>query len=78
MDIRGHLVVGSVGSVLPDFFLWFFYFRKKWLPETHLLVRCHRFLHSYKGLILIFSLAFSSHIIIDWFSRHRNENSTQN
>lgn len=70
MDIRGHLLVGSVGSVLPDFFLWFFYFRKKWLPESHYLVKCHRFLHSYKALIWIFVLGFSSHIIIDWFSKH--------
>jgi len=63
--------LGGVSAVAPDLVLAAFGWRHTWLPETHILVRTHRFLHSASGLLFIAFLGWASHIVIDWFSPHR-------
>ncbi len=65
--------IGAAAAIAPDTVLALFGWRKEWLPESHPLVKAHRFLHSPSGLIWIFALAWASHVILDWFSPHRTE-----
>lgn len=66
-----HAAVGAVAAILPDIALVFFGWRRQWLPESHTLVRMHRFLHSPGGLVFVFCLAWASHVVLDWVSPHR-------
>lgn len=72
MKSHQHALIGAVAAMTPDIFLAFFGWRKKWLPEDHPLVKAHRFLHSPTGLVWIITLAVASHIVVDWFSKHRS------
>lgn len=68
-----HLVVGAIASVAPDLVLSTFVWRNQWLPESHPLVRLHRFLHSPTGLWVIWCLGWTTHVVADWFSKHRGD-----
>lgn len=70
MNPLGHIVAAASGAVIPDVFLVLFGWRKQWLPETHVLVKCHRFLHSPHGLVFFFVMGAVSHILIDWLTPH--------
>lgn len=72
MNAVEHMAIGAVTALLPDVVLAMFGWRKKWLPENHLLVRAHRFLHGPNGWLFITSLAVASHLIADYFSHDRN------
>jgi len=65
--------VGIISAIMPDIILVSFGLREEWLPESHLLVRSHRFLHDHRGVLLIVVLAWASHVVIDRFSEHRME-----
>lgn len=62
------MVTGGVAAIAPDVILFTFGWRKTWLPEAHPLVRWHRLIHHRNGLILIWLLGWSTHIIADWFT----------
>lgn len=64
--------LGASASVLPDTLLIFFGWRRDWLPDTHPLVRAHRFIHSGRGLLFVFLIGWASHIIADWLTPHRS------
>lgn len=66
-----HMVIGAVAGAAPDVALFMFGWRKKWMPESHPLVRAHRFLHSPASIPLIIGLAWASHLIADAYSPHR-------
>ena len=66
-----HLLTGALYGTLPDLLLLSFGWRRRWLPESHPLVRAHRFLHGPGGLVLVAILAYASHLIIDRRSTHR-------
>lgn len=66
-----HMAIGAVVAALPDITLALFGWRKEWLPQSHPLVRAHRFLHSPASIPLIVGLAWTSHLVADWFSPHR-------
>lgn len=74
MSGPGHALVGAavgaVAAVAPDAALALFGWRRTWLPESHPLVRAHRFLHSGSGLALVAVLAWASHVVIDRYSEH--------
>jgi len=61
-------LVGGVGAILPDIFLMFFGWRSEWLGEDHTLVKLHRFTHGRRGLVIIWLLGWTSHVIIDWLT----------
>lgn len=63
-----HALLGAAVAVAPDAMLVLFGWRREWLPETHPLVRAHRFLHSPAGIV---AAAWASHVIADRFSPHR-------
>jgi hypothetical protein len=64
-----HAAIGAAVAIAPDAALVLFGWRRAWLPETHPLVRAHRFLHSPAGLV---AAAYASHLIADRFSTHRS------
>lgn len=66
-----HIVIGAVTAALPDAALALFGWRKEWLPESHPLVKAHRFLHSPASIPAIVGLAWVSHLIADRMSPHR-------
>jgi hypothetical protein len=68
-----HALVGAAAAVLPDLVLFTFAWRKQWLPEDHKLVKLHRFIHSPAGLVLVWCVAWSTHIVLDWFSHHNTQ-----
>jgi hypothetical protein len=70
MKTHHHALVGATASVLPDLLLFLFGWRRKWLPESHPLVRGHRFLHSHHGLLFVWLIGWSTHIVIDWFTHN--------
>ncbi len=72
MKAREHAMIGAAAAVAPDIFLALFGWRQDWLPKQHPLVRAHRFLHSPQGLVAIWLMGWSTHVIIDWFSPHRS------
>ena len=71
MRSPAHAVIGAVVAVLPDVVLVLYGWRKTWLPESHPLVRAHRFLHSWRSVPMVVGLAWASHIIVDRYSTHR-------
>lgn len=68
-----HFILGGLVSTLPDVPLLLYGWRKDWVPETHPLVRLTRFLHTWKGLLLILGLAYVSHLLADAFSSHNTK-----
>jgi hypothetical protein len=66
-----HILVGAAAAALPDIVLMSYGWRKDWLPEDHPLVRAHRFLHSPPGIIVPFTIGWTSHLIADRYSAHR-------
>lgn len=70
MKTYHHALIGAVAASLPDLVLLTFAWRKDWLPESYYLVKVHRFIHSPRGLVLVWCIAWTSHIVIDWFSKH--------
>jgi len=68
---KTHALVGAGAALLPDVMLLAFGWRRSWLPESHPLVRTHRWLHSPSGLVTVALLAYGSHLLIDRHSRHR-------
>jgi hypothetical protein len=66
-----HMAVGAVAAALPDVVLFAFAWRRDWLPEGHPLVRAHRFLHTPRGIIVPFAIAWASHLVTDKYSEHR-------
>lgn len=71
MNAASHAALGAVVALLPDAALAAFGWRKDWLPESHPLVRVHRFLHSPEGMALVVAAAYASHLIADRHSTHR-------
>lgn len=63
--------VGAAAAAAPDAALALFGWRRTWLPETHPLVRAHRFLHRPAGLIVPLTAGWVSHLIADRYSTHR-------
>jgi len=72
MPWHKHALIGAGAALLPDAALALFGWRRTWLPESHPLVRLHRFLHSPQGLVWLLFVAMASHILVDWFSPHRS------
>lgn len=68
MNSVRHALLGATVAVLPDVVLATYGWRKTWLPETHPLVRAHRFLHRPEAVV---AAAWASHVIADRYSRHR-------
>lgn len=66
-----HMAIGAITAALPDMMLAAFGWRKTWLPESHFLVRAHRFLHSPASIPVVIGLAWASHLVADKFSPHR-------
>lgn len=75
MKTSAHMLVGAVAAALPDLVLFTFGWRKKWLPETHPLVKAHRFLHSPAGIVVPITIGWITHLIADRYSTHRTEDS---
>lgn len=71
MKPHEHFLVGGTAALLPDFVLAWFVLRKEWLPESHILVRIHRFLHSPQGWLAFAFIGLTTHYIMDWISPHR-------
>lgn len=71
MQWHRHALLGAGVALLPDLALVFFGWRRTWLPESHPLVRLHRFWHSPQGLVWLICAAIASHIAVDWVSPHR-------
>lgn len=65
------MAVGAFAAALPDVMLALFGWRRAWLPETHPLVRAHRWLHSPAGLIVPITAGWVSHLVADRYSAHR-------
>lgn len=63
--------VGAVAAVAPDVLLLAFAWRGTWLPESHPLVRAHRFMHSPAAVPVVIGLGWASHVVTDRFSSHR-------
>lgn len=70
MKTWGHVVAGAIGGAAPDLALYLFGWRRLWVPETHPLVRLHRFMHSKEAVIWLFFVGYLTHVVIDWFSTH--------
>ena len=70
MKAHRHALVGAASGVLPDLILFLFGWRRQWLPEAHPLVRAHRFLHSAHGLLFVWLIGWSTHVVIDWFTHN--------
>jgi hypothetical protein len=68
-----HLLLGAAAGAAPDVLLLAFGWRRTWLPESHPLVRAHRFLHSPAGLVVPLLLGWGSHVVADRYSTHRTE-----
>ena len=68
-----HMIVAAIGAGLPDVMLATFAWRKKWIPDTHPLVRIHRYIHSTRGLLTVFFLAWASHVFTDFFVTHNTK-----
>lgn len=66
-----HAAVGAAAAVAPDVLLLAFAWRRTWLPETHPLVRAHRFLHSPASIPVVLAVGWATHVITDRYSRHR-------
>lgn len=73
MNWPKHAALGAAAALLPDAALLCFGWRRRWLPETHPLVRTHRLLHSPAGIVM---LAAASHVVADRYSHHRTERET--
>lgn len=71
MQVHKHIIAAVVGGVAPDVMLLFFGWRKVWLPESHPLVKLHRLLHSPRGLVLAWLIGWTTHVVADWLSPHR-------
>lgn len=67
-----HAAIGATVAVLPDIALFAFGWRKDILPESHKLVKVHRFIHSSKGLLFVVCLAWASHVVVDWLTPHNH------
>lgn len=66
-------VAGAAAAVAPDVLLLAFAWRSEWLPETHPLVRAHRFLHSPASVPVVLAIGWATHVITDRFSSHRQK-----
>lgn len=71
MKTPAHMLIGAAAAAAPDVLLAAFGWRKTWLPETHPLVRAHRFLHSPAGIVVPITVGWASHLIADRYSTHR-------
>ena len=71
MRTPAHMIVGAAAAAAPDAALALFGWRRRWLPETHPLVRAHRWLHSPAGLVVPLALGWASHLVADRYSWHR-------
>jgi len=66
-----HVIVGAVSALAPDAALSLFFWRNQWLPESHTLRRLQRFLHSPTGLWVVWCVGYTTHVVLDWFSKHK-------
>ena len=66
-----HAAIGAAAASAPDALLLLFAWRRTWLPESHPLVRAHRFLHSRQAVLYLVALAWATHVITDEHSSHR-------
>ena len=73
MNAWRHAAIGAAAGVAPDILLTLFGWRRRWLPESHPLVRGHRFLHGRASIPVIIVVAWSLHIAIDKRSKHREK-----
>ena len=73
MKTHQHIAVGVAASALPDAVLFLYGWRRTWLPDTHPLVRVHRFIHSRTGLVAVWLICWSLHIVIDWWTHGPNQ-----
>lgn len=71
MKTPQHMLIGAAAAAAPDMVLALYGWRRTWLPETHPLVRAHRFLHSPAGVVVPLTAGWVSHLIADRFSAHR-------
>lgn len=71
MKTPAHIAVGALAAAAPDIALALFGWRKTWLPETHPLVRAHRFMHSPKALPVVLAVGWVTHLVTDHYSKHR-------
>lgn len=70
MRTPAHLLLGAAVAAAPDVMLLAYGWRRTWLPDSHPLVRAHRFLHSPAAVV---AAAWASHVIADRYSTHRTE-----
>lgn len=73
MRTPAHVALGAAVAAAPDALLLLFGWRRKWLPETHPLVRAHRWLHSPASVPWVAAAAWASHLVADRYSTHRTE-----
>lgn len=72
MKTLNHLLIGgitgAIASVIPDLALSLYGNKTEYITRDNPIVKLHHLLHSYKGILLIGTICYSLHIIVDWYT----------